>query len=59
MDWQHLATFNITRDWQVTQSVTGRDFKLTHALNNPNRTKIFAMIAWFSWDFGVKCIWGY
>lgn len=45
MDWQHLATFNITRDWQVTQSVTGRDFKLTHALNNPNRTKIFAMIA--------------
>lgn len=43
MEWQHLATFVLTENWQCSQHTNARSFRITHQINTTDYRRLIAL----------------
>ncbi|MGL4620700.1 MAG: hypothetical protein ACRCZS_16830 [Chroococcidiopsis sp.] len=44
MEWQHLATFNLTESWQHSGYINTRSFRVTHQVDRAEQQKLIALV---------------
>lgn len=45
MSWQSIASIQLTKDWQLTEPITGSAFRLKHLVNTNNPQDLRAVVA--------------